>query len=89
LALARMIQFQNVRQRKLFRIGDQNYLLEVDKTEYNDGSVDYELEVELSKAEQIEVVENQLRKLFCSLGIPFERQVDSKLVRALKRAKIY
>jgi uncharacterized protein YjbK len=89
LALAKLIQFQNVRQRKLFRIGDQNYLLEVDKTEYNDGSVDYELEVELSKSEQIEVVENHLQKLFNTLNIPFERQLESKLVRALKRAKIY
>jgi uncharacterized protein YjbK len=89
VTLAKLIQFQNVRQKKLFRIGDQNYLLEIDKTEYSDGSVDYELEIELADTNQIESVEDHLRKLFNSLGIPFERQVDSKLVRALKRAKIF
>jgi len=89
LAVARLIQFQNTRQKKLFRIGDHNYLLEIDKTEYSDGSVDYELEVELTESTQIETVEGHLHKLFQSLGIPFERQDESKLARALKKAKIY
>ena len=88
IGLAKLIQFENVRQKKLFRIGDYNYLLEVDKTEYTDGSVDYELEVELSEPERIGPVENHLRKLFASLQIPFERQIDSKFARALQRARL-
>ncbi len=87
--VAKLIQFDNVRQKKLFRIGMENYLLEVDKTSYTDGSVDYELEVELTDPEKIEAVEDALRKLFTNLDIPFEHQSESKLVRALKRAKIY
>ena len=86
IQLAKLIQFNNTRQKKLFRIGDTNYLLELDKSEYSDGSVDYELEVELNDTKQIEVVEDHLRKLFGSLGIPFERQAESKFSRALNRA---
>jgi len=89
LAVARLIKFHNARQKKLFRIGDYNYLLEIDKTEYSDGSVDYELEVELTESAQIETVVGHLRRLFQSLSIPFERQDESKLARALKKAKIY
>lgn len=89
LTVARLIQFCNTRQKKLFRIGDQNYLLEIDKTEYSDGSVDYELEIELTDPAQIETVDNHLRRLFQSLGISFERQVESKFARALVRAKIH
>ncbi len=89
LNLAKLIQFENVRQKKLFRIGGDNYLLEVDKTMYTDGSVDYELEVELHDMDRIETVEDHLRKLFHSLDIPFEHQTESKFARALKRAKIY
>jgi uncharacterized protein YjbK len=86
LSLAKLIQFENVRQKKLYRIGDQNYLLEIDKTEYSDGSVDYELEIELQEPDRIELIEDDLRRLFTSLDIPFQRQGESKLHRALTRA---
>lgn len=89
LQLAKLIQFDNIRQKKLFRIGGENYLLEVDKTLYTDGSVDYELEVELTDPERIGQVEDHLRKLFASLAIPFEHQAESKFARGLKRAKVY
>jgi uncharacterized protein YjbK len=87
--LAKLIQFENTRQKKLFRINDINYLLEVDTTRYNDGSVEYELEVELTNPANIETVEDHLRKLFLTLEIPFERQSDSKFARALRKAKIH
>jgi uncharacterized protein YjbK len=86
--VARLVQFENVRQRKLFKIGDQNYMLEVDKTEFNDGSVDYELELELSDTARLETIEDNLRKLFITLDMPFIQQRESKLVRALSRAGI-
>ncbi len=87
--LARLIQFDNTRQKKLFRIGDYNYILEIDKTEYSDASVDYELEIELSDPSRVDSVEAQLRKLFATLGIPFEKQSESKFARALRKARIH
>jgi uncharacterized protein YjbK len=89
MQLAKLIQFENTRQKKLFRIGDHNYLLEIDTTRYNDGSVEYELEVELSNPELNPTVEDHLHKLFTSLEIPFEKQADSKFARGLKKAKIF
>lgn len=85
-APSKIIQFRNDRQFKRFRIGDYDYVLEIDKTTFADGSVDYELEVEIAQRDQLEVVEDRLRKMFESLGIPFERQDRSKLARALERA---
>ncbi len=87
--LTRLVMFENVRQRKVFKIADHNYLLEVDKTEYNDGSVDYELELELSDTRNLEVIEDKLRRLFHSLDIPFVHQSESKFRRALKKANIF
>ncbi len=84
-----LLQFNNDRQCKRFRIGDYDYMLEIDRTEFTDGSVDYELEVELPDPGQIEVVEDGLRKMFSSLGIPFERQHRSKFERALERAGLF
>jgi uncharacterized protein YjbK len=86
--LAKLIQFNNVRQRKTLQLGDKNYVFEIDKTEFSDGSVDYEVEIELKDVNQIEYVENDLRKLFESLNIPYARQTESKLARALKKAKL-
>ncbi|MEA1980905.1 MAG: CYTH domain-containing protein [candidate division Zixibacteria bacterium] len=88
IKVERLVQFENVRQRKLFKINDQNYMLEIDKTEFNDGSVEYELELELSDTSKIETIEANLRKLFLTLDIPFIRQTESKFARALKKADI-
>jgi uncharacterized protein YjbK len=87
--LTRLVMFENVRQRKLFKIGDNNYLLEIDKTEYNDGSVEYELELELADTHDLEAIEDKLRRLFHSLDIPFVHQAESKFHRALKKASIF
>ncbi|NOY88045.1 MAG: CYTH domain-containing protein [FCB group bacterium] len=86
--LTRLVVFENIRQKKIFKIGDYNYLLEIDKTEYNDGSVDYELELELKDTSNLEIIEDQLRKLFSSLDIPFIHQQNSKFHRALQKANI-
>lgn len=88
LSLMRLVMFENLRQKKVFKMGDSNYLLEVDKTEYNDGSVDYELELELPHIGNLEVIEDHLRKLFHSLDIPFEKQTKSKFHRALVKGGI-
>lgn len=86
--VTKLAHFENTRQKKPFRIGDYNYVLELDKTEFADGSVDYELELELSDESRIEIVEDGLRKLFASLGIPFCLQTESKFARALKKTGV-
>lgn len=86
--LQKLVTFENTRQKKVFRLGDDNYLFEIDKTEYNDGSVDYELELELKEKAPLETIENQLKKIFKSLDIPFKVQKESKFHRALKKAGI-
>lgn len=88
LKLAKLIQFENVRQRKTCRLSDEDYVFEVDKTEFSDGSSDYEVEIELKNVHQIETVENDLKKLFKTLNIPFKKQLSSKLARALERANL-
>jgi uncharacterized protein YjbK len=84
-----LVKFDNLRQTKLFKIDDFSYMLEVDKTEFSDGSSDYELELELSDTSRIEAVEAALRRLFSQLNIPFVKQDESKFGRALKKAKIH
>lgn len=86
--LMRLVKFENIRQKKVFKIGDCSYCLEIDKTEYNDGSVDYELELELTHTNNLEIIEDHLRKLFESLDIPFVHQEKSKFYRALAKAGI-
>ena len=85
----RLVKFENLRQKKLFKFGECNYLMEVDKTEFSDGSVDYELELELPSTDVVDSVENQLRSLFNSLDIPFIKKEESKFHRALEKAKIF
>ena len=88
LSLTKLVQFENVRQKKKFRIGDYEYILEIDKTEFTDGTVDYELEIELADQGQYDVVVDRIRKMFNSLGIPFEKQSQSKYARALEHAAL-
>lgn len=86
ITVMKLVHFTNTRRRKPFKIGDDIYTLELDKTEFSDGSVDYELEVELPDESVIEMVQDKLQKVFNSLGIPFVPQTESKFVRALKKA---
>ncbi|MBU8932466.1 MAG: CYTH domain-containing protein [candidate division Zixibacteria bacterium] len=85
ISLARLVRFENHRQRKEFQLGDHTYTLEVDTTTYSDGSVGYELEVELPDEDRLDGVLNDLRRMFSSLSIPFTHQTTSKFARALKR----
>lgn len=77
------LAFDNLRRARKYRLGDREFVLEVDRTEYADGYVDYELEVELDRPERAEMAEQGLRKLFGSLEIPFVQQLESKFGRAL------
>jgi uncharacterized protein YjbK len=84
-----LVKFDNLRHKKLFKIEDSSYMLEIDKTEFSDGSSDYELELELSDTSRMDMIEAALRRLFSQLNIPFVKQSESKFARALKRAKIH
>lgn len=83
--LAKFVQYDNTRQHKMFRFDDYSYDLEIDTTQFADGSVEYELEVELPDETRAVMVLDRLKKLFDSLAIPFVKQDKSKLARALDR----
>ncbi|MEA2030310.1 MAG: CYTH domain-containing protein [candidate division Zixibacteria bacterium] len=85
IKLARLVHFENNRQRKSFKTDDYTYNFDVDTTTFSDGSVDYELEIELPSEDQVDTLYDTLRTLFTSLAIPFESQTKSKLARALDR----
>lgn len=87
--LTRLVEFRNLRKNKIIRLGEYDYQLEIDKTQYNNGSVDYELELELTNRDQIENVSDALQKLLESLDIPFEKQTESKFARALEHEKVF
>jgi len=82
---ALLLQFRNERHVKKFRIGDYDYNLEIDKTDFADGSSEYELEVELADQSHYDTVSNGLARMFQSLAIPFVGQTRSKFERALDR----
>jgi len=84
-----LVKFDNLRQKKLFKIDDSSYMLEIDKTEFSDGSSDYELELEMPDTSRVDTIAAALRRLLSQLGIPFVKQSESKFARALKRAKIH
>lgn len=86
--VAVLVKFDNLRQSKTFRLGDYDYTLEIDSTDFADGSVEYELEVELPDTSKVDIVTDGLRKMFSSLGIPYESQTESKFYRALQKAGI-
>jgi inorganic triphosphatase YgiF len=85
LQVAELAKFDNYRQRKSMTIGEMTLTLEVDRTMFTDGSVDYELEVELADANDVETVTENLRRLFDSLDMPFDHQSQSKFARAMGR----
>ena len=64
-------------------------LLEIDRTQYQDGKCDYELEVELDDSGQYDETIERLKELLEQLEIPFKPQPDSKFFRALKRAGLF
>ena len=86
VSLAKLVMFDNLRLSKEFKIGDYMYTLELDRTDFPDGSTDYELEIELEHTDQTPVVTNYLRRLFGTLNIPFETQEATKFARALERS---
>lgn len=85
LNLMKVVHFDNTRQYKTFKFDDHTYRLEIDTTRYADGSIEYELEVELPDRNHVTMVLDRLKKMFQSLDIPFVRQSRSKFARALEK----
>lgn len=65
--------------------GDEALALEIDRTRYSDGSVDYELEIELDDKGVVDKAVEGTAKIFNRLNIPLFFQKDSKFARALQR----
>jgi len=61
-------------------------VFEIDRTEYSDGSADYELEVELSNKTQYKTVMNIIGEIFNKAQIPIAYQTGSKYARALRKS---
>ncbi|MEW5797151.1 MAG: CYTH domain-containing protein [Candidatus Zixiibacteriota bacterium] len=80
-----ILQFRNERHIKRHRIGDHDLNLEIDRTEFADGSTEYELEVELDDRSHFDTVYSGLERLFQLLAIPLIAQSKSKFERALAR----
>jgi inorganic triphosphatase YgiF len=85
LAPVLLLKFANERQVKRYRLGELELDLEIDRTEFSDGSVEYELEIELSDQSHYQPVRDAVARIFQSLAIPFVTQTKSKFERALAR----
>jgi uncharacterized protein YjbK len=59
--------------------------LEIDRVEFADGSIEYELEVEFGDDQPIETASEEIKKLLDRLKIPVVYQNQSKLARAMNR----
>ncbi len=79
------ISFVNYRITSPWTVNNLNLTLEIDRTVFSDGAIDYELEIELPEARLFQIVVEALPSFLSRLGIPLVFQPESKLARALKR----
>ncbi|MFA6909460.1 MAG: CYTH domain-containing protein [Patescibacteria group bacterium] len=68
-------------------VTEEPFMLELDRTTFEDGTVDYEVEIEVRELDDVVVVEAAIRKMFDRLGIQFRRQTKGKAQRALAHKK--
>ena len=80
-----ILQFRNERHIKRYLLGESEFDLEIDRTEFTDGSTEYELEVELPDQVHYQPVHDALERIFQSLAITLTTQNKSKFERALAR----
>jgi uncharacterized protein YjbK len=80
-----IVSFKNTRRQFTVDTENSALLLEIDATEYPDGTIDYELEVELDDKSEIEPAIKHVSGLLLGLSIPVKPQNESKLIRALMR----
>jgi len=80
-----IVAFENNRRQYSFDTEIGSLLLVVDATEYPDGSIEYELELELADKNDADLALKYLSNLLENLDIPVMPQNDSKFTRALRR----
>ncbi|MFH2036639.1 MAG: CYTH domain-containing protein [Candidatus Zixiibacteriota bacterium] len=81
----KLVTFNTKRTTIAYETNSYSVQLEIDKTEYADHTVDYELEIEIPVADIQDKVIEQVRALLERLNIPFIFQKYSKFGRALKK----
>lgn len=82
--LALRLHFVNDRYRVNYSGGDIDLLFEIDKTEFADGSIDYELEIELKDQLSYQKALGEVTNFLDSVQIVAVFQKRSKFARALK-----
>lgn len=84
--LEKKIHFKNYRVSIPHRMENLDLILEIDRTEYDNGDVDFELEVEIPDAVLYDSVIAGLESLLRRLEIPLRYHARSKFARALAKA---
>ena len=82
------LSFTTFRHIIVYSLDDRQIEFEIDKTEYSDGSIDYELEIEINDQSQFEPVLRGVKKVLEELKIPVNFQSESKFSRARKKIGI-
>ena len=83
--LFKKLSFENHRTSISYILADKSINLEVDRTIFPDGSIDYEVEIELAEMSTYKSILEGIRNLFEELSIPVIIQSKSKYRRALEK----
>lgn len=86
IKLETMIHFKNYRVSIPQRLANLDLTLEIDRTEFDNGDIDYELEVEIPDATFYDPVIKELENFLGHLKIPLKFHTQSKFARALAKA---
>ena len=84
--LVRTATYKNFRCPYPLVIGGIAYTLEIDETVFEDGHIDYEVEIEVDDATKLAEVEEGVKEFFARQGIPFEVMEKGKGHRAIAHA---
>lgn len=83
--LTERLSFTTYRTVARYETDDTGFVFEIDRTLFPDGSVDYELEVELDDMSQFPSAMDAITDIFNQVNIEISCQKDSKFARALKK----
>lgn len=83
--LKKIISFINHRTMIAYEAGGSTIDMAIDRTEYSDGSVDFEFEVELSEKSKYKAIMAIVGRIFDKAGVPVVFRGESKYARALKK----
>jgi inorganic triphosphatase YgiF len=83
--LIKIVSFINYRTMIAYEASGSAIDMALDRTEYSDGSVDFELEVELSEKSKYKAIMAIFDRILDKAGVPVILRVESKYARALKK----